>query len=159
MSLSRKIADGVDELVKASGPPRPLSAEEGRHRIDLPVTLATAIGVECEGFDFGVATPGEMSLDDLRAWGGRVASRLTYLMEPLSLHEADAVAGEVVLRSQSPTPRNAKRSFFEARLRKTGTLRFDRIVYDETTRRRQPVPCQFTNEVLERLVDDLVATA
>ncbi len=116
MSLSRKIADGVDELVKEAGPPRPLSAEEGRHHIDLPVTLATAIGVECAGFDFHVADRASMSLDDLRAWGQRIAGKVTYLMEPLAVQEADAVAGEVLLRSAIPTLKPDRRSYYEAHL-------------------------------------------
>ena len=159
MSLSRKIAAEVADLVKTNAPPLCVTATEGPHKIDLPVSLATAVGVECEGFDFTVADRGEMSLDDLKAWGGRVASRLTYLMEPLSLLEADPVGGEVILRSQSPTPRDGRRSYYEAHLRRTGVMKFDRVTYDEATKRRRVVSCKFTNEVLERLVDDLVATA
>jgi len=159
MSLSRKIAAEVDDLVKTCAPPLCITAEEGPHKIALPVSLATAVGVECEGFDFTVADRSDLSIDELKAWGGRVASRLTYLMEPLSILEADPVGGEVVLRSQSPTPRDGRRSYYEAHLRKTGVLRFDRVTYDEAARKRRPVSCKFTNEVLERLVDDLVATA
>lgn len=159
MSLSRKIAAGAADLARPDAPPQTVSAEDGPFRLDLPVSLATAVGVECQGLTFSASHHPERSLDDLKAWGRRLASRLTYLMEPLAVHEADPVGVEVILRSQSPTPRNGKRSFFEARLARPGVLKFDRIAYDEATRQRRVVPCQFTNEVLERLVDDLVATA
>jgi hypothetical protein len=35
----------------------------------------------------------------------------------------------------------------------------ERFVLDEATRKRRPTPCQFTREVLERLSDDIVASA
>ena len=159
MSLSQKIVAEVDDLVKTCAPPLCISAEEGPYKIDLPVSLATSIGIECEGFDFHVLDRLEISIDDLKMWGERLSARLTYLMEPLSILEADSVAGEVLLRSQSTTPRNDRRSYYEVRLNKTGLMRFDRITFDETTRTRQKTSCQFTIEVLERLVDDLVAMA
>jgi hypothetical protein len=63
------------------------------------------------------------------------------------------------MRSQAPTVRNGRRTYYEARLRGDGTLKLTRVVYDEATRNRQSVPCQMTVEVLERLADDLVACA
>jgi hypothetical protein len=153
MSLSQKIAAGVAEVVGAPGPAT-IHAEDGPHSIAVPLALATPMGIECDGFEFRTAEEGEKSLDDLKAWGGRLASRVTYLMEPLALLEADPLGGEVLLRSQSPTPRNGRRSFYEVRIGRSGALHFDRIAYDEAARSRRKVPCQFTGEVLERLVDD-----
>lgn len=156
MSLSRKIAAEVADLVGSHAPSPCARAEEGTHRIEVPVSLATAVGVECMGFDFTVADGVERSLEELKGWGGRLASRITYLMEPLAVLEADPVGGEVVLRSKAPTVRNGRRSYYEIHLRKSGLLRFDRVAFDEATRSRHQASCQFTNEVLERLVDDLV---
>jgi hypothetical protein len=159
MSLSKKIAAEVDDLVKTAVPAHRISAAEGPHEIDLPVGLATPVGIECSGFAFRVADRGELALDDLKAWGNRIAGRITYLMEPLAFHEADAVAQEVILRSNLPTRKPDRRSFYEVRLKNNGWLKFDRVSFLEEGRTRQPVPCAFTNEVVERLVDDLVATA
>jgi hypothetical protein len=159
MSLSQKIAAEVDDLVKTCAPPQSVTAEEGPHTIDLPIGRATAIGVECAGFEFRVANHDAMSINDLKSWGNRIAAKVTYLMEPLALQEADTVAGEVLLRSASPTPKPDRRSYYEVRLKGSGAMRFDRIAFDEATRQRGPTPCHFTNEVVERLVDDLVATA
>lgn len=159
MSLSRKIAAEVDDLVKTGAPPRCIRVSEGPHAIDLPVTLATPMGVECSGFEFRADDRGALSMDELRAWGDRLSARVTYLMEPLKPQEADALAGEVLMRSGAPTEKGGRRSYYEARLKSTGALRFDRIAYDESARTRKPIPCQFTSEVVERLADDLVATA
>ena len=159
MSLSQKIAAALDDLAHTGAPPQPISAEEGTHKINLPVGLATPIGIECAGFDFHVADRAGMSLDDLRGWGDRVVKKITYLMEPLAIHEADAQGNEVVLRSATPTAKPDRRSYYEARLKGSGDLTFERVAFDEESRSRGPVPCHFTNEVVDRLVDDLVATA
>lgn len=158
MSLSKKIAAEVDDLVKTSAPAICLTAVEGPHKIDLAVTQATSIGIDCRGFDFQVDHR-PMAIDDLKAWGNRIAKKVTYLLEPLAIHEADTQSNEVVLRSAAPSSKPDRRSFYEIRLKSTGTLKFDRVAYFEQARNRQPVSCQFTNEVVERLVDDLVATA
>lgn len=159
MSLSQKIAAALDDLANTSAPPRTVAAEEGPHRIDLPVGLATSIGIECAGFGFHVADRSGLSLDDLRGWGDRLAKKVTYLMEPLAVHEADALGHEVVLRSATPTAKPDRRSYYEARLKGSGDMTFERVAFDEESRNRRPVPCHFTNEVVDRLVDDLVATA
>jgi len=159
MSLSRKIAAELDDLARTDASPRPLAAEDGGHTLCLPLKMATPVGIECDGLQFTVADRADLSLDDLRAWGTRLAAKLTYLMEPLAVLEADALGGEVILRSQAPTSRPGRRSYYEVRLRRTGAMTLERVVFDETTRQRRTVPCQFTNEVLERLVDDLVATS
>ena len=159
MSLSRKIAADLDELAKTCAPPRCVTAEEGPHQIDLPVGQATPVGVECSGFDFHVADRAAMSLDDLKGWGDRLARKVTYLLEPLAVHEVDAPGREVVLRSASPSAKPDRRSYYEVRLKGTGLMKFDRVAFHEDSRSRRPVPCLFTNEVVERLIDDLVATA
>jgi hypothetical protein len=160
MSLSRKIAAEVADLVKSNAPPLCITATEGPHKIALPVSLATPISIESAGFDFHLLDRGApLTLDELRAWGERVASKVTYLMEPLAVIESDAVGQEVVLRSATPTPKPDRRSYYEVRLKGQGLMRFDRIAFYENDHKRWPVPCQFTNEVVERLVDDLVATA
>ena len=63
------------------------------------------------------------------------------------------------MRSQSPTPRNLERAYYEMRLFRKGSLRMERYVFDDTTRERRQVPCQLTRETLERLADDIAASA
>ena len=66
--------------------------------------------------------------------------------------------GEVQIRSQSPTPRDEERGYYEMRLFRQGSLRMERFAFDETPRQRRRVPCQLTREVLERLADDIAAS-
>ena len=77
-------------------------------------------------------------------------------MEPLVVLEHDPVGGEVELRSQAPTSRGDRRTYFEVRLNQQGTLKLSRIAVVESSRQRHPTSCQMTREVLERLIDDLV---
>jgi hypothetical protein len=159
MSLSQKIAAELDDFMKTSASPQCVTAEEGPHKLGLDVARATSIGIECTGLNFQVSDREPMPLKDLKAWGDRVAKKVTYLLEPLAMHEADAQSNEVVLRSITPSAKAERRSYYEARLKGSGTFNLDRITFHEQGKKRESVPCQFTNEVVERLVDDLVATS
>jgi hypothetical protein len=158
MTLSRKIADAVESLPTGGPPPGLVEAEAGPSRLALNLTARGPVGLAFDGLDYARADRPDLSAEALRAWGDRLAARLTYLMEPLVVLEVDSQAGEAELRSQAPTPRGDLRSFYEVRLRREGSLHLRRIAFDEATRRRLVVPCQMTVEVLERLADDLVAS-
>ena len=73
--------------------------------------------------------------------------------------EIDAGGSEVQIRSQSPTPRADQRGFYEVRLSRQGNLRMERFALDAPPRHRHSTTCQLTREVLERLADDIAASA
>lgn len=158
MTLTRKIAAALDARPATGALPVDLEIAEGPYHLRLHLEAAGPVGLAFSDLSFTAAERADRTLDDLKRWGARLAARLSYLMEPLVLHEADPISGEVSLRSQSPTPRSGAHSFYEIRLNLPGTLHLRRLGFDQSTRRRQPVPCQMTLEVLERLTDDLVAT-
>ena len=155
MSLSRKIVAALDAAPPIPGP---VTAAEGAHTLTLDVEVATPVGGSCAAVTFHAGDRPSWSLDELTAWGDRLAAKLTYLMEPLVLHEADADAIEALLRSRNPTARDGCRFYYQVHLTKDGTLRLARHVFHEADRTRQPTSCQFTREVLERLADDLAAS-
>jgi hypothetical protein len=160
MSLSRKIVAAAEAAAAAGAPtPPPAVATEGPHTLTLDVEAASPVGVSLRTLTFRVERDGSLAFDALRAWGDRVAARVTYLMEPLVPVEADTLANELLLRSRQPGRRPGKRVYYEARLAAAGVLTLARVQFDEVTRQRQPLPCQLTLETLERLADDLVATA
>jgi hypothetical protein len=160
MSLSRKIAAALDDPARPD--PRALpcevAAEEGGCRVSLTMTANGPVGLAFDDLTFA-GPAGDLPDGALRSWAERVAARVTYLMEPLVILEHDPLAGEVELRSRTPTERGESRSHYEARLRRDGTLRLSRVVTDAATRRRRPAPCQMTREALERLADDLADCA
>jgi hypothetical protein len=161
MSLSTKIAAAVDRQGAGAGASLPceVSAEHDGHRLALQLTAAGPVGLAFDALEFAADGRETRSPEAVRAWADRLARKVTYLMEPLVAIEHDRDGGELAMRSQAPTVRNGRRTYYEARLRGDGTLKLTRVVYDEATRSRQSAPCQMTLEVLERLADDLVACA
>ncbi len=159
MSLSRKIAAALDENTRAYVLPCVVTVEDGPHRLTLNLTALDTVGVAFDNLEFVTTDRQECTSDALNDWGQRLAARVTYLLEPLKVLEIDAGGGEVQIRSQSPTARADQRGFYEVRLYRHGALRMERFVFDEATRQRRRTPCQFTKEVLERLADDIAASA
>lgn len=158
MSLSTAIAAALDARPNLTGT---VSAQDGPDRLDLAVAANTAVGVALDHLDHSVSDPDrpEWTIDELHAWGDRLARRVTYLMEPLVVLEVDAEGGAVELRSQSPTPRGQLRSYYEARLSTTGSLHLHRLSFDARDGRRRPTTFQLSREILDRLADDLVSCA
>ncbi len=158
MNLSKKIAAALDENTKVHLPPCDIAVEEGAHRLTLHLTAIDTVGLAFDSLEFVATDRTDWTPDSLRSWGDRLAARVTYLMEPFKILEIDAEDGKVCLRSESPTTRNQKRSYYEIRLGKSGTLRMERHTFDEAARVRDRSTCQLTREVLERLADDIVAS-
>jgi hypothetical protein len=158
MSLSKKIAVALDENTKAYNFPCSITVEEGPNRLTLHLTGLDTVGVAFNSLEFASSKQPEWSSESLKGWGDRLASRVTYLMEPLKVVEFDAGGREVQMRSQRPTPRDEQRSYYEIRLFGQGALQMQRYAFNEETRERRQTPCQLTREVLERLADDIAAS-
>lgn len=158
MSLSQKIAAAIDENTRAYILPCAVTVEDGPNRLTLSLTALDTVGVAFDTLEFVATDRTDWSSDALRAWGERLAARVTYLLEPLKVIEIDAGGGEVQIRSQTPSTRAQQRGFYEVRLYKQGSLRMERFVYNDATRERQRTACQLTREVVERLADDIAAS-
>jgi hypothetical protein len=158
MSLSRKIAAAVDAQTRADlgALPCPVTADDDGRALSLHLTGASPWGVAFDALEFQAAP---RNPENLRAWADRLGQRLTYLLEPLVVLEHDRETNELEMRSQSPTRRDSVRSYYEVRLHGDGRLRLTRVAYDEQARARKTVSCVLTVEALERLTDDLVASA
>jgi hypothetical protein len=138
--------------------PCAVTVEDGPNRLTLSLTALDTVGVAFDTLEFVATDRTDWSSDGLRAWGERLAARVTYLLEPLKVIEIDAGGGEVQIRSQAPSTRAQQRGFYEVRLYKQGSLRMERFVYNDATRERQRTACQLTREVVERLADDIAAS-
>jgi hypothetical protein len=158
MSLSQKIAAAIDENTRAYILPCTVTVEDGPNRLTLNLTALDTVGVAFDTLEFVATDRADWSSDALRAWGERLAARVTYLLEPLKVIEIDAGGGEVQIRSQAPSTRAQQRGFYEVRLYKQGSLRMERFVYSDATRERERTACQLTREVVERLADDIAAS-
>ncbi len=152
MTLSQKIAVALHDRSSES---TVVEAAEDACKVVLRLREASGVGVALEALEFSTTRRDAWSPDALRAWGDRIASRLTYLMEPLVVLELDPIGGEAEIRSQTPTRRGEQYSYYQIRLHKDGGLRLVRTLFNAEERTKTPGLCRFTNEVLERLVDDL----
>jgi hypothetical protein len=159
MSLSQKIAAALDENTRAYNLPCAVTVEDGPNRLTLNLKALDSVGVAFDSLEFVATDRNDWSSEALNAWGERLAARVTYLLEPLKVLEIDAGGGEVQIRSQSPSARADQRGFYEVRLFRNGSLRMERYVFADATRQRQRTSCQFTREVVERLADDIAASA
>lgn len=156
MSLSQKIAVAL-ERAEADTLPCDVVADDATNRLVVHLTASGPVGLAFSSLEFHATADPEWTPAALRSWGDRIAARVTYLMEPLVVLEQDALGGEVEIRSQSPTSRGDRRAYYEIRIARGGALHLTRVAFDDATRRRRPVDCMMTCEVLERLTDDLAA--
>jgi hypothetical protein len=156
MSLSPKIAAALDGPDAAALPCDVVIADAG-HRLVVHLTASGPVGLAFGSLDFTTSARSEWTPEALKSWGGRIAARVTYLMEPLVVLEQDALGGDVEIRSHAPTARGDRHAFYEIRIGRAGTLHLQRTAFDEAARRRRPIECMMTREVLERFVDDIVA--
>jgi hypothetical protein len=99
-----------------------------------------------------------MSIDQLQRTAEQLASRLTYLLEPISPIEVDAHGCVVQMRSNPPHKETDLTSYYELLVSRSGELslcRFSRAAGEQ----RQIIPAQVTREVLARLAADFSAVA
>ena len=136
---------------------------DGRHTI---VVRDRDIELSCELSDVhGLASPvSHLSLvtdrlahatpDDLKKIGQFLATRLTYLLEPVGPIESDAELGVMQLRSTPPHQDGDTLSYYEILVSRGGELTLSRYEL-QAGQDRQAVPAVLTREALLRLVEDL----
>ena len=92
----------------------------------------------------------------LKAWAAGVASRVTGLVEPLTVHEIDNTRGEALLRSTSPSARADALAYYEVSLNTSGRAVVRRFNGSKAKPGREQVPFALTHEVLAKLAGDVV---
>jgi hypothetical protein len=156
MTVSSQVAGAVDKILARGGRfDAPIEVSAGPLRLVASLGMASPVGVLCHAIEV-LTGQGERSLEELRAWGDRIAARLSYLTERLVLLETDSEAGQALLRSHLPASKDNTRAYYEIRLWREGKIRLVRVVFHESERKRQEEPFQLTREVFERVCDDLV---
>lgn len=174
MILNRKLRARLDSvgILEGGAPASELEIEHDGGALTLRVSGHGPVGTSLEELRFrapgavagsnsgsGSNSEAVLGLEELWGWADRFAGRVTYLGERLKVEERDGEGGEARLRSERPSAWRGRRSYFEANLRRDGTLRLRRVEFDECDWRRRPSSSSFTSETLERLVEDLWATS
>lgn len=159
MTPSKHIRDQLDALgaqADFTAGSRVLVADEGGTRVTCELTALGTLG--CTFGHLTVENPSlaDATVEEVQDIGTHLAKKLTYLLEPIAPIEFDAAGCVVQLRSQPPHHVADSRSYYELLVRRGGSICLRRFTKNNGATREQ-TPASVTREVLERLIDDLVA--
>ncbi len=94
--------------------------------------------------------------ETLRVWAERIAQQTTGLLEPLKVLEIDELRHEALLRSEAPSQRKDKRSYYEVLLQGTSLAWLRRFEADANGNgKRTQIAFALTNDGLAKLADDM----
>ncbi len=130
-----------------------VDCEVGRVEADL----VAVDGIGCSFQTLGLSTSklAGAGLDELKEISQKLTEKLTYLLEPIGLVEADADRCSIQLRSSPPQKGEDATSYYELMVRRGGDITLSRYS-KRSGQLRQIVPANVTREVLGRLADDFI---
>jgi len=141
-----------------------ISAVSGRGlvQVDCPVgrieaDLVAVDAIACSFQTLGLSTSklSGVELERLKEISQALTEKLTYLLEPIGLVEADADRCSIQLRSSPPKKGEDETSYYELMVRRGGDITLSRYS-KKSGQLRQIVPANVTREVLVRLADDFI---
>src|SRR5262245_37240915 len=125
-------------------------------RIEADLLAVDGIGCSFQTLAYSTDERADASLDQLKEISQALTGKLTYLLEPIGLIEADADRCSVQLRSNPPQKGEDSTSYYELMVRRGGDITLSRYS-KKAGQLRQIVPANVTREVLGRLADDFIA--
>ncbi len=139
-----------------SGGPTTVTVEDQPRTLACDITERNSLAVSFNQLRVATAELASADAIELQRIGTALASRLTYLMEPISPIETDAQGCVVQLRSNPPQRDDDGRSYYELLVRRGGEIALLRYRKENGDARR-PIAATVTREVLLRLVGDFCA--
>jgi hypothetical protein len=127
-------------------------------RVEADLMAVDAIGCSFQTLAYSTEKLAAAPLDQLKEISQALTSKLTYLLEPIGVVEADADRCSVQLRSSPPQKGEDSTSYYELMVRRGGDITLSRYT-KKSGQLRQIVPAHVTREVLCRLAGDFVAAA
>jgi hypothetical protein len=125
-------------------------------RIEADLLAVDAIGCSFQTLGLSTSKLAGATLDKLKTISQTLTEKLTYLLEPIGLVEADADRCSIQLRSNPPQKGEDETSYYELMVRRGGDITLSRYS-KKSGQLRQIVPAHVTREVLGRLADDFMA--
>jgi hypothetical protein len=125
-------------------------------RIEADLLAVDAIGCSFQTLGLTTSKLANATLDELKTISQSLTEKLTYLLEPIGLVEADADRCSIQLRSNPPQKGEDETSYYELMVRRGGDITLSRYS-KKSGQLRQIVPAHVTREVLGRLADDFMA--
>ncbi len=124
--------------------------------VEADLVAVDAIGCSFQTLGYTTDRLAHATLEQLKEISQSLIARLTYLLEPIGLVEADADRCSVQLRSSPPQKGDDGTSYYELMVRKGGDVTLSRYS-KKPGQLRQIIPAHVTREVLGRLADDFIA--
>ena len=162
MSLKTALSAELQKLVGFSAPvPRPVLATAPGN-IDLAIDLIAVDTMSCSFREIRLRVPSLAAAEVgvLGEWAERFCKRITYLLENIGPIEVDPQQDRVLVRSTPPDKQDDETLFYEILLQShaNGNFSLRRYRTTKSDAGRAQVDMQTTQEVLLKLVDDLVDT-
>jgi hypothetical protein len=154
MSIQQDIERELKRIQAVSGRGL-LQVDTDAGRIEADLVGVDAIGCSFQTLGLSTAKLASASLDELKTISQALTEKLTYLLEPIGLVEADADRCAVQLRSNPPKKDEDATSYYELMVRRGGDITLSRYS-KKSGQLRQVIPAHVTREVLARLADDFV---
>jgi hypothetical protein len=156
MTLADTLLQKLANLSPAAAVRRTLSFVDSHTSTSVRVEVERLEALGCELWEVGVTRAAHrLQSEGLAAWAGRVADKVTGLMEPLKLFEVDEHRGQALLRSESPAQKAEDLHYYEVLLHKTGAATLRRYHNTKQPGKREQVSFVLTREALAKLVEDL----
>lgn len=130
-----------------------LQVDTPEGRIEADLVAVDVIGCSFQTLGYSTNRLADATLDRLKEISDALTRKLTYLLEPIGLIEADADRCSVQLRSSPPKKDEDGASYYELLVRRGGDITLSRYS-KRPGQLRQIVPANVTREVLVRLADD-----
>lgn len=147
--LAEVRSDGTRQTVSLDHP-------ESGWKVDVQAERVDTVGSRLWEIDLARSRPAAEPVP-ARVQGQRIADRVTGLLEPLTLVEADSERDVAQVRSRTPTRQGDAAHYYELVRHGDGTTRFGRYQGSQSGTPREQVPFTLTHEVLGKLLGDLTA--
>jgi hypothetical protein len=156
MTLAEKIQQKLAETIPQMGR-HDLSVAAEACGWSLHLTMDRRDELGCLVWELALhRTMAAPAKETLHSWAERIVRQATGLLEPLKVIEIDEERNEGLLRSEKPSERKNKISYYEMLLQgtRTATLRRFGASADGTGKREQ-IAFALTNDGLAKLADDV----
>jgi len=155
MSIRQDIERELKRIQAVSGRGL-LQVDVPEGRVEADLVAVDAIGCAFQTLAYSTSLLAESSLEDLKQVSNSLTEKLTYLLEPIGVVEADADRCSIQLRSSPPQKGDDGTSYYELVVRRGGDITLSRYS-KKPGQLRLIVPAHITREVLGRLADDFLA--
>jgi hypothetical protein len=154
MSYHDEISLALNSAVIGGG--RDLRARADNGTLEVVIANADTMSVAFTSFVFSTDRLATSDTAQLSRIADQLASKLTYLLEPLRIVEVDGNAGAVQMRSHPPYQRDKQTKYYEVLVQRGGSIslvRYERLPGEP----RKAIAANVTEEVFYRLADDFAA--